>query len=144
MISEDRVIDIIKHIEYYNYFEKKEKDTIDILISDEMDSVNYYEKEFKLIPIIKYDYDHKHYKINDNHYEVFIYKDSEIDSENMFQLIMCNNYIEIYNFKNRDYDNRIKICGLKTFTPIYSFFDNSIIIIKNTKYSDCEYETLMV
>ena len=123
---------------------KKEKTFIDLIISDELDSVNYYDNQFKLLSITKHDYDHQHYKIDNDIFDIFIYRGQEINKFNLYQMIICDNYTEIYNFKQGEYSNKIKVCSFKIPTSIFTFFDNSIIIIKNGINSDCKYETISI
>ena len=144
MISKEIVIEIIKCIASYNDPLKKEKTFIDLIISDELDSVNYYDNQFKLLSITKHDYDHQHYKIDNDIFDIFIYQGQEINKFNLYQMIICDNYTEIYNFKQDEYSNKIKVCSFKIPTSIFTFFDNSIIIIKNGINSDCKYETISI
>ena len=144
MISKEIVIEIIKCIASYNDPLKKEKTFIDLIISDELDSVNYYDNQFKLLSITKHDYDHQHYKIDNDIFDIFIYRGQEINKFNLYQMIICDNYTEIYNFKQGEYSNKIKVCSFKIPTSIFTFFDNSIIIIKNGINSDCKYETISI
>mgnify|MGYP003297190695 CR=1 FL=1 len=42
------------------------------------------------------------------------------------------------------YDNKIKVCSFKIPVSIFSFFDSSIIVVKNSSYSECNYEEIVL
>ena len=144
MISTETVIEIVKSIASYNDPFKKEKTSVDLMISDELDSVNYYDNQFKLLSITKHDYDHQHYKIDNDFFDVFIYRGYEINKDSLYQMIICDNYTEVYNFKQGEYPMKVKVCSFKIPTSIFAFFDSSVIIVKNGIHSDCQYETISI
>jgi len=143
MISNNTIVEILKHIYSYNDLNKSERNSIDLIISNELDSVNYYDSQFKILPITKHNYDHLHYKINNELFDVFIYRDYDVDKSNMYQIVMCNNYTDVYNFEDGKYDNKVKVCSFKIPVSIFSFFDSSVIVVKNSSYSECNYDEIV-
>lgn len=144
MISNETIVEILKHIYSYSDLTKTERDSIDLMIANELDSVNYYDNQFKILSVTKHDYDHLHYKIRNEFFDVFVYRDYNVDKTNMYQIVMCNNYTDVYNFEDGKYDNRIKVCSFKVPVSIFSFFDNSIIVVKNSSYSECNYDEIVL
>lgn len=138
MITNETILEIVKHIYLYDV-SKREDNHINLMISNELDTSNYYDTQFKIIPITTHNYDHLHYKVCNELYDVFVYRDYDIDKTNMYQIIMCNNYTDVYNFEDGKYDDKIKVCSFKNPTSIFSFFDSSVIVVKNSLYSECNY-----
>ena len=133
---------IVKIVEYINFYEYDNDSLTDIMISNEVNSSNYMDSSFKLNELYKHTYIDYHIRIDDNYYDVFAYVREETDKNNLLQIILCNNYVEIYKFSQDDYNNRLKVSRFNSLTSkIYSFYDSSIIIIKSDTPADVEYET---
>ena len=133
---------IVKIVEYINFYKYDNDNLTDIMISNEVNSSNYMDSSFKLNELYKHTYIDYHIRIGDNYYDVFAYTREETDKDNLLQIILCNNYVEIYKFSQDNYDNRVKVSRFNSLTSkIYSFYDSSIIVIESDTPADVEYET---
>lgn len=136
IISKEEITELIKSI--YNYTHNYKRNMIDIILANEINSANYINGYYKLDSLYQHDYKDFHFKINDDKFDVFVYNNEELNQENLLQVILCNNYIEINQFSQGNYDHKKKVCYFHNTTHIYSFFDHSVIVIHNGN-SDCEY-----
>lgn len=131
MISTERVIDVIQKIsEYKPGIDNIEDNSIDILLFDEIEMPNHVEAMYKILDIARYGYDDHHYKCNDKFYDVFVYKGEDIDINKMHQLILCNRYVQIFRFKQDEYEKRILVSEFPYRSKIYAFFDQSMVIVE--------------
>ena len=133
--------DIIRSIDRVN--RGIQEQSIDIGISNEVCSSNYIDCTYKLIELSKHSYDNYHFSIDDRFYEAFIYRNELTDTDNLYQVILCNNYTQIYKFKQSDYSNRQMVGSFKNPGRIYSFLDGSILIVQNDRCLNFNYEKLI-
>lgn len=141
-IKLDSIKTLIKEIYTYTHCIKEELNINELCFANEIDSVNYIESFYKLIDLTKNSYYNYHMKVKDKYYEIFIYKDEEIDIENLYQVIICNNYTQVFNFKQDDYENRKLLANFKNPGRVYSFYNGYVIIIETEyrmDYNEDEY-----
>ena len=143
-ISKEITIEILNKIkEYFIYH--TDKNSFDILLSDELDSVNYMDSSYKIIDIFKHDYIDYHFKFSDQNkfFDIFIYQNEDINIERKYQMILCDNFVQIFRFSDKNYNNRVLVTDFKLPVKIYSFFDKSLIIIEKEINTDgLNYETI--
>lgn len=132
-MTEETITDLLCKIKEFLYY-KSEKSTDDILLADELNSANYYDSSYKIIDIFKHDYIDYHFQFEDKEvfYDVFVYQDEEINYERMYQLILCDNYVEIVRFIKDNYDKRIMVTEFKLPQRIYSFYDRGVVIVEKS------------
>ena len=133
---------LIKYIYKYTHGLTDHLSTIEICFANEINSVNYMESFYKLLDLCKSNYIDFHKKINEKYYEVLLYKDEDIDPDNIFQCIVCNNYTQVFKFKEGDYEHRKTLANFKNPGKIYSFYDGYVIVIENDNKMDFNYEEL--
>lgn len=103
-----------------------------LYIADEIHAI-YTNTQFKLMELFKHDYFDFHFCINDTAYDVFYCNKEEINEERLLQLIFCNNYIQIFMFKQGDYEHRKIVSEFTSSNHIYCFYDSTVIIIEHKK-----------
>ena len=109
----------------------------ELFISNEIGST-FRLCSFKLIDLIMGDYTDLHFCIENTCYDIFINIGDKVDQNNKYQVIFCDNYIQIFNFKEGEYDKRRLVSESKVYDHIYSFYDGSIIVVE-TENKDCKY-----
>lgn len=91
----------------------------------------------KLSDLIRYSYEDYHYSIIDSNnrshnYEIFKFKKYDIDPKNLYQIIGCNGWIDIYKFSQDNYDKKKTVAHFMTPSAlVYSFYDGLLIIIED-------------
>ena len=125
-------IDLIKTINKWN--EVYSSCTFDerlLMIANEVNSVHIYNCTYKLIPITTKGYIDSHYSFNNKYYDIFKIEREGINYDNMYQIILCDNYAEILKFPQDKYEDRKYVSRFSLLDPhIYTFYDDSIIIIE--------------
>lgn len=139
-MNKTEITNLIKSIHSYLH-NISDKNMIDIILANEINSANYVNCYYKLDSLYQHNYQDYHFIIGSDKYDVFVYVGERIDESNLLQVILCNNYIEIIKFAQGNYDNGKKVCYCHNSVSIYSFFDSSVIAIRNAN-SECEYERL--
>lgn len=147
-ITMDTIRVLIKEIYKFTHCIDEELDVNELCFANEINSVNYMESFYKLIDLTKYSYYNYHMKVKDKYYEIFLFKDEDIDLENLYQVIICNNYTQVFKFKQDEYDNRKLVANFKNPGRVYSFHNGYVIIVETDHrmdYNDNEsYEELKV
>lgn len=148
-ISLKDVEEILKELYLFNYEYNSNIDAVQLSFANESLLSGNVDSLSKLTDLTKYSYNDYHYtiidKINNFHnYEVFILKDFDIDPNNLYQIIACNKWVDIFKFSQNDYDNKKIIAHFINPTLVYSFYDGSLIIIENdlNKKYDFNYKTI--
>lgn len=131
---------LIKYIDEYNHGNINNIDHI--IISNEINSTRYYDSFYKLYELSKHSYYNYHFSSNDYFYEVFAYKDQDIDHNSMYQVLFCNNYTQIINFKENEYDNKQIVGSFENPGKIYSFYDGAIIVLQSKEKLNFNYDYL--
>lgn len=103
-----------------------------LMIANEINSVHHINSTYKLIPIAAKGYTDSHYSFNNKYYDVFKIESMDINYENLYQIILCDNYAEILKFPQDKYHECKKyVSRFSLIEPhIYSFYDDSIIIVE--------------
>jgi hypothetical protein len=140
MTDKETCIDIIKSIANFNGIRKNTP--VDIIIADELQSVDFIDPLYKILKITKCDYYDYHYKCNGNAYDVFVYNDYDMDVSKLYQLIICNNYTQVIKFNQSNYAARNIVSEFGNPGKVYSFYDGTIIVVEPIKESNVEYEII--
>jgi hypothetical protein len=116
----------------------------ELCFADEIHAANtYYESSYKVNRLAESSYTDMHFKIKDTYYDLFYHIDEEIDTDNLYQIIVCNNYYQIFKFRQNDYDRRKLVSEFRMPGKVYSFYSGSVIIVATDKpCSDNRYKEL--
>ncbi len=131
MVNLEEVKNLIKNISTFRIREEEKMSTLDLSLSNEIQSSSFYDATYKVVPLCKHSYSHYHYDTNNRYYDVFIYENEYINEELMLQLILCDNYAEIlafpkYNYSAKKYVSRFSLVD----AVIHTFYDGSIIVVE--------------
>ena len=129
---------------FKNHHKQNTLDDFDIMIFNEVTSSSYFDSAYKLLPICRKSYRDIHFKIDDSYYDVFSYLADKIDYDNLYQIILCDNYAEIINFPQNDYDKKRYASRFSLISNrVHSFYDESLIVIETSEgRSDSKYINL--
>ena len=107
--------------------------TIQLCFANEVDSANtYYESSYKVNRLAESSYIDMHFQIGNEYYDLFYHINEDMDIDNLYQIIVCNRYYQIFKFKQNDYDHRRLVSEFEMPGKVYSFYSGSVVII-NTK-----------
>ena len=92
--------EIITSIHRYEHGRSEELDNLQICFANEVNTANnFYDASYRINRITESTYNDIHYKIGDTYYDVFTYIKEDTDLDNLYQVIVCNNYYQIWKFK---------------------------------------------
>ena len=143
-VDNDTLENLVKYIYKYNNTVIDKLSIVDLCFANELNSVNYTYSLHKLLSITENDYKDFHYCINNFYYEIYMYIDLEPNLDNLYQMISCNNYTQIWKFKQNEYDKKILVSEFKNPGKIYSFFDGTVIIIESDKKMNLDYQYINI
>lgn len=107
--------------------------TTQLCFANEVDSANtYYESSYKVNRLAESSYIDMHFQIGNEYYDLFYHINEDMDIDNLYQIIVCNRYYQIFKFKQNDYDHRRLVSEFEMPGKVYSFYSGSVVII-NTK-----------
>ena len=137
--------ELIKEIFEYEHGERTKLSNTQLVAADEIRSVNAYPLlVYRINQLAEANYKDDHYKVHNICYDVFTYIENDIDPENMYQLIICNNYYQIYKFDQRNYDRRVLVCEFSMPGKIYSFNGGTILIVIGKGCSGIKYKNIEI
>lgn len=142
-ITNEIVEDLVKYIYLYTNNRTEKLSLIDLCFANEISSTKHYDSKFKLQDLTKHKYRNLHYKIENTYMEVFIYESEDVDVNEMYQIIECNNFIQVLKFKQDEYDKRkvaVELSGVEN--NVFSFFSGSCIVVQSEKRLDFDYTDL--
>lgn len=138
----DSLETLIKSIYKFTHGLTENLNPVELCFANEINSVNYIESFYKLLDLTKTNYVNYHMKINENFYEIFVHIGEDPDINNLYQMIVCNNYTQVFNFKQDDYDHRKMVACFENPGKVYSFFDGYVIVIESKNKMNFEYKNL--
>lgn len=137
--------DLIRSIHRYEHGREEELDNLQLCFANEVNMANnFYDASYRINRITESTYNDIHYKIGDTYYDLFTYIKEDTDTDNLYQVIACNNYYQILKFKQNDYDNRKLVCEFNMPGKVYSFYSGTLIVVIGRGSSDIEYKELEV
>ena len=143
-------IELVKAIEKYYKIREDQKvsdDPVMMMLANEIMSTNIYDSMYKLIPLISHAYKDSHYKIGNKYYDVFKFLDEDIDYSNLYQIVLCDNYVDICKFPQNDFYSRVYVSRFSLKDQhIYSFYDKDMIVVETKRHeqSMVKYEEIEV
>ena len=143
-MSNDSLEVLIKSIYKFTHGMSEHLSPVEICFANEINSVNYMESFYKLLDLTKTNYINYHMNIKEIYYEIFLYDGNDPDIENLYQMIVCNNYTQVFNFKQNDYDHRKIVACFENPGKVYSFFDGFVIVIESNEKLDFNYKELEI
>ena len=139
-ITNDVIEDLVRYIYLYTNNRTEKLSLIDLCFANEIYSTKRFDSKFKLQDLTKYKYRNLHYKINDTYIEVFVYVSEDVDVNEMYQIIECNNFIQVLKFKQDEYEKRkvaVELTGVEN--NVFSFFDGYCIVVQTERKLDFDY-----
>ena len=134
---------LIKDIFEYEHGDRTNLSTTQLVSADEIDAINTYSNlVYRINQITEANYNDMHYKLHNVYYDVFTYIDFEIDTERMYQLIICNNYYQVYRFNQKDYNTRKVVCEFSMPGKVYTFYSGTVIIVVGKGCNGIEYKEI--
>lgn len=139
---------LVKSIYSYNrHGQTNEYPPTSMIIANEIDSANrYYEASYKINRLAESTYEDYHYKFKNEYFDVFLLIDSDTDTSKLMQVIICNNYYQVFKFHQKNYDGRILVSEFGFPSSVYSFGSGAVLIVakreptKGIKYEDISSE----
>lgn len=125
--------ELIKSIYEYEHG-KKLLSATELCLANEVDTANrYYESSYRINRVTESNYIDIHFKIKNTYYDLFYFINEDIDVDNLFQVIVCNNYYQVFKFKQNDYEHRQLVSEFEMPGKVYSFYSGSIVIVATHK-----------
>lgn len=140
MISDEITKNLVNDIAGFDTLSSINNKEINISIADEVQSVDFFDPLYKILKITRFDYIDYHYISHNKYFDVFIFKDQDINTSNLYQLIVCNNYTQVIKFDQSNYSGRIIVSEFGNPGKVYSFYDGSVIVVEPIKPSNVYYQ----
>ena len=132
--------EIITSIHRYEHGRSEELDNLQICFANEVNTANnFYDASYRINRITESTYNDIHYKIGDTYYDLFTYIKEDTDLDNLYQVIVCNNYYQIWKFKQSDYEHRKVVSEFNMPGKVYSFYSGTLIVVIGKGCKDVEY-----
>ncbi len=140
--------DLITSIHKYEHGHEEALDNLQLCFANEVNTANnFYDASYRINRITESTYNDIHYKIKNlyngyTYYDLFTYIKEETDTNHLYQVIVCNNYYQIFKFKQDDYDNRKIVSEFEMPGKVYSFYSGTLIIVIGRGSKDIDYKEL--
>lgn len=122
--------ELIRAIHKYERNMDEDLSLMQLCFANEISSANnYYESSYKINRITESSYDDIHFEIEGVFYDVFIYQQEHTDPSNLYQIIICNNFYQIFKFKQDEYDKRKLVSEFEMPGKVYSFYSGSVVVV---------------
>ena len=135
-ITYNQIENLVRAIFKYTHGIDEKLTLVELCFANEINSVNHVESFYKIIELIRADYKYYHYTLNDSYYDVFIYEDEDVNPDNKYQCILCDNYTQVFNFKEGEYHKKQLVSSFRNPGRLYSFVNGYVIVVENNKKID--------
>lgn len=122
--------ELVRAIHKYERHQDEDLSLMQLCFANEINSSNnYYESSYKINRVTESSYNDIHFEIDGVFYDVFSYLQENTDINNLYQVIVCNNFYQVFKFKQDEYDKRKLVSEFEMPGKVYSFYAGSVIVV---------------